>query len=168
MEINAPQNGASPSPETDINQTSVLLFKLMRLMGRFSRRKECLVNQPFEEQSGFGIKTFHALHLIAQGLTQPGELARELGIPNSTATRLLDSLAAEGLVGREMNPRDHRQLQLSLTARGRERYETAWAQYLTCLHQGLGQLTDEALQQAVSALSALEASLGDVKGQALP
>ncbi|HEY9842455.1 MAG TPA: MarR family transcriptional regulator [Candidatus Obscuribacterales bacterium] len=135
------------------------MFKLVRLMGRVSRRKEKLVNQPFEELSGLSLKSFHALYLISQDFRHPGELVRELGIPNSTATRLLDTLAAEGLVERSPDPQDQRQLQLSLTALGRERYETAWAQYMGCLHQGFGQLPDEVLERAVDALSQLEQAL---------
>lgn len=143
----------------ETNQSLMLLLSLVRQMSRLTRRKERLVHQPFEALSGFHIKTFHALYLIANGTSQPGEIVRELGVPNSTTTRLVDNLVAEGLVLRQSNPEDLRQIRLSLTPAGKERYETAWAQYLTCLHAGLGKLPEAALQQAVSAMHDLEAAL---------
>lgn len=143
----------------ETNQSLVLLLSLVRQMSRLTRRKERLVHQPFEAASGFHIKTFHALYLIANGTCLPGEIVRELGVPNSTTTRLVDNLVAEGLVQRQSNPEDLRQIRLSLTPAGKARYEIAWAQYLTCLHTGLGQLPEAALQQAVTAMNALESAL---------
>ncbi len=143
----------------EINESTVLLLKLVRLSNRFHRRKDTQVNQPFEQISGLSIKAFHTLHLIQQGATQPGEVVRELGIPNSTATRLLDCLVKEGLIARRPNPEDLREIHLKLTASGRQRYDVAWAQYLSCLHAGLGQLPVTALEQAVATLTALEQRL---------
>lgn len=148
-----------PDSIAEINQSTVLLLRVLRLNLRINRRKERLVSQPFEAMSGLNVKVFHALYLIAQGSRLPGELVRELGIPNSTTTRILDTLVAEGLIERRAVPSDRRLHELALTERGRERYEIAWAQYLTCLHQGFGQLPLEDLQQAAAALSRLELAL---------
>jgi DNA-binding MarR family transcriptional regulator len=105
------------------------------------------------------MKSFYALYLLAQSDCQPGQLVKDLGIPNSTATRILDHLEAEGLIAREPNRADLRQMVLSLTPAGRTRYQTAWAQYLTCLHQGFGNLPEDVLQRAISALLELEQTL---------
>lgn len=147
------------SPDDSISTESVPLFRLLRLIGRFSRRKDRLISQPFEELSGLSLKTFHALYLIARDCQQPGELVRQLGIPHSTATRILDTLAAEGLIERKPNPKDQRQQQLKLTRTGRRRYETALAQYLACLHRSFGELPPQAIDDAISALDRLESLL---------
>lgn len=143
----------------EINHSLTLLLRLVRLTNRIHRRKEREVNQPFEQLSGMNIKHFHALYLIREGCDQPGELVRELGIPNSTATRLLDGLEKEGLLARHPNPEDLRQLRLALTPAGQDRYESLWAIYLTCLHQGLGQLPEATLQAAINGLLPLEEAL---------
>lgn len=158
METNSPLL-SSPAEDCDINQSLVLLLRLMRLIGRINRRKDRRIHQAFEQASGISLKHFHCLYLLAHGCRQPGDLVRELGIPNSTATRLLDALEAEGLIQRLANPADLRQMQLSLTPQGRSRYETAWALYLTQLHQGFGALPLSTLQNAVAALADLEGLL---------
>jgi DNA-binding MarR family transcriptional regulator len=147
-------------PESaEINESTVLLLRLIRLIGRITRRKDQLVSQPFEAVSGLNIKVFHTLYLIAQGSRLPGELVRELGIPNSTTTRILDTLVAEGLIERRAVPSDRRLHELVLTESGKQRYDTAWAQYLTCLLEGFGELPASDLQPAVAALSRLELTL---------
>lgn len=153
MEITNPMR---PSSDDSISTESVPLFRLLRLIGRFSRRKDRLVSQPFEELSGLSLKTFHALHLIARDCQQPGELVRQLGIPHSTATRILDTLAAEGLIERKPNPKDQRQQQLKLTRSGHIRYEIALAHYLDCLHRSFGQLPPQAIEDAIAALERLD------------
>lgn len=152
----------------ETNQSLVLLLSLVRQMNRLTRRKERLVNQSFEDLSGFPMKTFHALYLIANGTSQPGEIVRELGVPNSTATRLVDNLVTEQLVLRQSNPEDLRQIKLSVTPAGKERYEIAWAQYLTSLHKGMGQLPEDVLQKAVTALHELETALAASEQESLP
>lgn len=147
MEIN------NPSPP---EQHSHLLLQLVRLSGRFQRRKQQRVNQPFESRSGLNIKAFHVLYLIAGGCQQPGELVSQLGIPNSTATRLLDSLTAEGLIERQPAPQDQRQSLLSLTIAGQQRYTEAMQIYLDCLQTGFGHWPVHELENAIAALSALE------------
>lgn len=141
----------------EINHETQLLLRLIRLSGRLQRRKETFVSQPFEKQSGLNIKCFHAMHLIQRGFVQPGDLVKEMGLPHSTVSRILDKLEADGLLARTANPEDLRQIQLALSAAGKTRYEVAWAQYLTCLHTGLGQLPEAELTQTVEALSRLEA-----------
>lgn len=49
-----------------------------------------------------------------------GELAHELRIQPSTATRLCDRLVRQGLARREVNPDDRREVAMLLTTSGRE------------------------------------------------
>jgi DNA-binding MarR family transcriptional regulator len=141
----------------EINHETQLLLRLMRLSGRLQRRKEMYVSQPFEKQTGLNIKLFHALHLIQKKCDQPGDLVKEMGLPHSTVSRILEKLLAEGLIERSPHPQDLRQVQLKMSEAGQARYEVAWAHYLTCLHEGLGKLPEAELTQTVNALSELEA-----------
>lgn len=141
----------------EINHETQLLLRLIRLSGRLQRRKETFVSQPFEKQTGIHIKHFHALHLIQRGLQQPGDLVKEMGLPYSTVSRILDKLLAQQLIERTANPEDMRQVQLTLSKEGKARYPLAWATYLTCLHEGLGKLPEKELNETVQALANLEA-----------
>lgn len=141
------------------NQSVELLLQLVQGMGRFNRRKERRVNQPFEQENGIKIKSFHLLHLIAKGCQQPGELVQELGLPNSTITRLLDCLSKQGLIVREPKPEDLRQSNLGLTLAGQAKYDSAWKSYLAYLEQGFQALPVSALQQAIQALADMEQAL---------
>ncbi len=50
---------------------------------------------------------------------QPGDLAERLRVSRATVSRLLDGLAADGLVARRPDPRDGRARRIVLTRRGR-------------------------------------------------
>ncbi|HZP42538.1 MAG TPA: helix-turn-helix domain-containing protein [Candidatus Binatia bacterium] len=65
----------------------------------------------------------HQLLLAVKGLPagrRPtvGEIAERLQLQHHSAVELIDRLAAHGLVRRDRDPRDHRQVVVRLTARG--------------------------------------------------
>lgn len=63
---------------------------------------------------------FRALVLLASGPRTAGALATDLAVHPSTATRLADRLVRKGLISRTTVPDNHREVELALTANGRE------------------------------------------------
>lgn len=61
------------------------------------------------------IPQFRALKAISEGIAQPSELARRMGVTLPAATSMLDGLEAQGLVERKRGPVDRRAVYLSLT-----------------------------------------------------
>lgn len=96
--------------------------------------------------------------LAAMGLTTPkmralavlsvieGPLIRDLAgytvTEQSTLSRALDGLAAEGLIRREPDPQDSRGIRVCLTAAGRETFERLWphmAQAYAAMFRGVSE-----------------------------
>lgn len=70
---------------------------------------------------GLSLTTSHAHALQMLGEQAPltlGTLADHLGLEKSTASRLVSNLADRGWVGRAENPKNRRELHLSLTEAG--------------------------------------------------
>ena len=61
-----------------------------------------------------------ALTELAHGDVRMGDLAASLGLPESSATRLVDRLEAVGLTVRRQAPADRRSVVAGLTAEGRK------------------------------------------------
>lgn len=61
----------------------------------------------------------HALAVLARGDRRMSQLAAELGLAESTVTRLVDRLEEAGLVHRRADPADRRLVVAGLTAAGR-------------------------------------------------
>lgn len=56
--------------------------------------------------------------LSTQGAVKLMQVAEQLGVAPSTATRMIDRLIAAGLVSREVNPHSRREVMLTLSAAG--------------------------------------------------
>lgn len=74
-------------------------------------------------QPASGAVTFAQMRVLwtleQRGAAGSGELARMIGVTDSTATELVDRLVRGGYVSREESSRDRRQVVLSLRPRGR-------------------------------------------------
>jgi DNA-binding MarR family transcriptional regulator len=70
-----------------------------------------------------------------------GELSNALSVPFSTATRLIDTLVADGYIERMQDPDDRRVVRIALTAEGNK------------LHRTIETFTDEHVQSILSCLS---------------
>jgi len=87
---------------------------LMRVAARSVMEVEDTVTSP----------QLRVLVLMARhGPQTPGDVAAELGIHASNATRLSDKLVRAGLVERREHPADRRYVRLTLTRRGRRLVE---------------------------------------------
>ena len=97
-----------------------VLLRLARTLVGISTRAAGLLG-------GVSVTQLRALTLVdAAGVGRPGQLADELGISPSAASRLADRLVLAGLVRRETAISDRREVLLRLTPAGRavlDRYD---------------------------------------------
>jgi DNA-binding MarR family transcriptional regulator len=100
---------------------------------------------------GLGAATFGVLVTLAR-LEQAGDVSQrrlmdELGLTSGTISVRMDRLLAEGLVDREPDPDDRRNVRITLTAKGRELFERVAPAHLANERRLLAPLTadEEAL-----------------------
>ena len=88
-----------------------LLFNVMAAIYHFEQHKMALFNLNFE--------AFYLLFFLRQrSSASVGEIAKELGIHISTASRAVDRLEKRGLVSRKKNPADRRTILVCLEPEG--------------------------------------------------
>ena len=88
-----------------------LLFHVMAAIYHFEQHKMALFNLNFE--------AFYLLFFLRQrSSASVGEIAKELGVHISTASRAVDRLEKRGLVSRKKNPKDRRTILVCLEPEG--------------------------------------------------
>jgi MarR family transcriptional regulator, transcriptional regulator for hemolysin len=94
------------------------------LVLRLSRIWRRRVDQVLAEH-GISEATSHPLRMLARGgkRVRQGVLAEELGMEGPSLVRLIDLLAAEGLVERQEDPTDRRAKMLQITPLGEAKVE---------------------------------------------
>src|SRR5262245_24840596 len=103
---------------------SIVQAELGLLVLRLSRIWRRKADQALAEH-GLSEATAHPLRILSRaskGIRQ-GMLAEELGIEGPSLVRLIDLLAAEGLVERQEDPTDRRAKTLLITPRGEAKVE---------------------------------------------
>jgi len=90
--------------------------------------------------------------LAEHGELSASELAAFADVTPGSATQMLDSLAAAGLVERERSDRDRRLVLVTLTARGAEAVAERRARYHECWSGALGQFSATQLDTAAAVL----------------
>jgi DNA-binding MarR family transcriptional regulator len=78
------------------------------------------------------------------------ELEQRSLFTRSGLTRLVDRIEAAGLVTRESVPGDRRGVRVVLTAEGRRRHDTAFADHLRIIEREFGRRLTPVQQQAVA------------------
>jgi DNA-binding MarR family transcriptional regulator len=91
--------------------------------------------------------------LYFRGARAMGELATELGVSVSTMTGIIDQLEAKALVARVDHPRDRRSLHVTLTAKGRKRYQAARDAFLAHLAPLFDRRSPEARAEIIEFLN---------------
>lgn len=107
----------APSQSQVQSELGLLVLRLARVW----RRK---ADQALAEH-GMSEATAHPLRILASvgKRVRQGELAEELGIEGPSLVRLIDLLAAEGLVERHEDPTDRRAKMLQITPLGEAKVE---------------------------------------------
>lgn len=97
-----------------------------------------------------------AIHFMKrEGEVMPSNLAKYLEIKKSSATSLVDSLEAEGLVYRKDDPSDRRKTLLGLTEKGLERSEYMLGKMCSVASECMSDLSDEDIDEAINAQKVL-------------
>lgn len=107
----------APSQSQVQSELGLLVLRLARVW----RRK---ADQALAEH-GMSEATAHPLRILARvgKRVRQGELAEEIGIEGPSLVRLIDLLAAEGLVERQEDPTDRRAKMLQITPLGEAKVE---------------------------------------------
>src|SRR5215207_1100172 len=134
------------SPERDLPDR--LHRVLVRLLRRLARE---------DEASGVSRARLSALSVVEFGgpLTL-GELAAAEQVRPPTMTKLVASLEREGLVAREPDPEDRRQVRIRTTPAGSRLIQQGREKRATALAQRLARLAPEELAQVERATALLE------------
>jgi DNA-binding MarR family transcriptional regulator len=109
-----------------------------------------------DEIGGLSVVQLRALTVLhrAERLNL-AQLAEELGVTVSTASRLVDRLVTAGVVDRKVAAHTRREIDLRLTARGRKALERYDDLRLADLRRCLGELSDAEQADAARVLRAL-------------
>lgn len=118
----------------------------------------------FEAQVGHPMPRWRillALHQHPDPLSQK-RLVERLRVDPGALTRQLKTLEGMGWIARSMDERDNRVTNVKLTDAGRAATEASLPRRNTFLHETMAGLPDDALAALSSALTMLEARIGEV------
>ncbi|WP_328916328.1 MULTISPECIES: MarR family winged helix-turn-helix transcriptional regulator [unclassified Streptomyces] len=96
--------------------------------------------QALQRKHGIGLSEFRALECLSQaadGELRMQELAGEVGLGQSSVTRLVGRLGAAGFAFRDLCPNDKRGVYAVITEEGRRRYADARSTYVEVLSSAL-------------------------------
>lgn len=109
---------------------------------------------------------YRALVVLAYaGAQRTGDLAQELGVNSSTATRLVDRLTRRGLARRRVNSADRRATHVEITASGRDLVASVMARRRSEIATILGKMPLSAQAKLVDSLDALRTAAGEAPEQ---
>src|ERR1700748_1382490 len=115
------------------------------------------------------IAQYRALVVLAsRGRQRMVDLAAALDVTPSTAGRMCDRLLRKGLIRRARARADRREVQVSITAVGREVVDQATARRRALLAEIRGRLTPAQQTAVVAALRAFAAAAGEVPDSQWP
>ncbi|MBP7736061.1 MAG: MarR family transcriptional regulator [Spirochaetes bacterium] len=117
-------------------QLDPILFNALRAIYRFQQSKMTAFGLDYED--------IYLLQLLMNHTPQRmGEIADEMGIPISTATRVVDRLEEKKLLSRKKDPRDKRNILVTLEQKGKDVVTKVENQTYQILSKNLSNYTDE-------------------------
>jgi DNA-binding MarR family transcriptional regulator len=115
------------------------------------------------------IAQYRALVVLAsRGPQRMVDLAVALGVPSSTAGRMCDRLLRKGLIRRHRARSDRREVQVSITAAGRQVVDTATARRRALLAGILDRLSPRQQSAVAAALAAFAEAAGEIPDSQWP
>lgn len=134
-------------------------YEARHSIGYLMRRSATLMRQQIEtvfEGHGLTFMQWVSLLLIRDGLALTcAELSREVGYDSGALTRMVDQLESRGLVRRERQESDRRQLRLSLTPLGMSSLEELMPIVVGVVNRSTEPLSTDELTQLTAMLSKL-------------
>jgi DNA-binding MarR family transcriptional regulator len=110
---------------------------------------ETQIAKNLQRDHGLGITEFRALRLLAESSDSElrmQELAKQLGLNQSSVTRLVERLEKDGYTIRDLCPNDKRGVYTVLTGRGRDIQHKAAADYVQYIHNALDEVEQQMSQ----------------------
>lgn len=137
---------------------SVLVSQLVRNLKLLDRdQKTCC---------GVTMPQCYTIEILAQlGSASMHELSRQMGVAESTMTRIIDILVRDRVVARKSNPEDRRKVCVELTKRGKEMSKELRACADNYSTKILERVPAEKRQDVMRALRLLTDAIEKVKGQ---
>jgi DNA-binding MarR family transcriptional regulator len=106
------------SRERELRMLAGELSRCWHQLGRILAGRKLLASLHEGSVAKLSPTKLRALDVLAEGGARVGELAAQVGVDETTATRLVDRLEALGLVERRSLPADRRVTVVGLTAAG--------------------------------------------------
>lgn len=136
--------------------------RLTRLSTELVRRLQLLERQELAACCGVPLSRSVVLRVLARrGDRRMSALAEDLGVAQSTATRLVEPLVAEGLVERRRARDDGRAVEVALTAEGSRRARTVQAGSRRCCDGILERIPADRRQQVIDSLELVVKAVSD-------
>lgn len=123
------------------------LFSIIKMSGVLGGDKSFV--------EGLTPKQLHLLMEIGSQIYRHGDLAGILGVDPSTLTRTLDPLAKAGLVDRQANPENRREVLIQLTEKGLEAVAVAHEKHHQLFADLLNQVPENKRKQVDESLAIL-------------
>ncbi len=118
------------------DQLDPILFNALRAIYKFQQAKMTAFGLDYED--------IYLLQLLRNHTpSRMGEIADEMGIPISTATRVVDRLEEKKLLSRKKDPRDKRNILVTLEQKGKDVVNRIENQTYKILSENLKKYTDE-------------------------
>jgi len=105
------------------------------------------------------IQQFYTLESLEGGPRPMNALAAQVGLHQSTLTRIVDRLERDGLVARRGNPKEKRRVEVVLTEAGRTLYRSLDRECKNVASEMLKVVPEDARQTCVDAMDLLSRSM---------
>lgn len=139
----------------EIGLTNFAPYLMNRIVGRYNASLR-------EEMAGLGLTTPKMRALAVLSVVE-GPLIRELAVytvsEQSTLSRALDQLAADGLIRREADATDSRAIRVYVTDAGRATFETLWPHMVAAQARMFRGIPDEEKRAFVGTLQKMLANI---------
>jgi DNA-binding MarR family transcriptional regulator len=138
-------------------------YRAQSSIGYLMRRGNSLLSdlmEPLLERRGFSFVQYVILRLLRDEIVvTPGDICRLYRYDSGALTRVIDQLAARGLVERLRGDRDRRKVELQLSAAGRRAVETLLPPVVEVLNRALADFSAGEVQELTRLLMKLNSRL---------
>ena len=136
--------------DTELRELADDLSRYWRELGRTLTSRRLVASLQPSAGAPLTPTKLHALDVVAeQGGCRIGDLARRLGLDDTTATRLVDRLETAGLAARQSEEGDRRAIVVALTPAGEKLVRQTQARRRTFFRDVLGALEPDERNELV-------------------
>jgi len=146
--------------EEDLRNKSQLLIETLELFRQVMLPLWHITRSQIHEMAtgeyGITSSQFHTIRHISKGDASVSALADCMHVSRPNVSRAVDELVQNGLVNRKRDPDDRRNIQLSLTDKGKKMIKNLHKKYGGILADQFSILSDEELRTLSSALESMK------------